>query len=72
MTRYCVDFAWGGLRHFPAGTYYQQTASEWGRTELEMMDLVGRVRGLYYQADASTWTPAQIDLAAWIEKSDAA
>lgn len=33
-----------------------------------MMDLVTRVREVYYNNDLSKWTPAQIDLAAWIEK----
>lgn len=68
MARWCIDLSWGGVKHFPAGTYYEQVATEWGRLELEMMDLVIRVREVYCNNDMSNWTPAQIDLAAWVEK----
>lgn len=39
MSHYCLD-PMGNVRHFPRGTYHEQTTTEAGRLELEFMRVV--------------------------------
>lgn len=40
MIYYCMDLYTGQMRHFPAGTYHAQVADQWGKVELDMMEIV--------------------------------
>ncbi len=40
---HCIDFSTGNVLHFPAGTYREQTKTEYGRIELEMMRWLFRI-----------------------------
>jgi len=67
MARWCLDFETGRALHFPAGTYRAQVATEAGRIELEMMDLVRRVWRMA-TTDVEKWEPDgdEIRLRKWL------
>lgn len=47
MAQYCLDWQTGQPRHFPAGTYYEQTSTETGQLELNSLGLMYRVWNMY-------------------------
>lgn len=46
----CYDFAWGGVKHFPDGSYREQVKTLEGRTELSMIKLLSRVFSIHQKS----------------------
>jgi hypothetical protein len=66
MAKYCLELPYGGIRHFPAGTYNEQMDSWTGRKELDMMSLVHSVWYMFKKLKMGEWKENELRLAKWM------
>jgi hypothetical protein len=50
-----MDLPYGGIKHFPAGTYNEQVSDETGQIELRLMNLVHSVWYAFEHLGMSKW-----------------
>ena len=70
MVRYCLEMPHGAIRHFPAGTYNEQTQNGTGRLELELMSVVHSAWYAFKHLKPSKWGDNERRLAKWMMPSD--
>jgi hypothetical protein len=66
MVRFCLEMPYGGIRHFPAGTYNEQMATWLGKRELNMMSLVHSVWYMFKKMKIGDWGEGERQLAKWM------
>lgn len=55
------------FRHFPAGTYYEQTATELGKLEIDLMRDMERLWLVFFVKDADTYSSDDLKYIGWLE-----
>ena len=65
--RYCLELPGGAVRHFPAGTYHAQMATDAGRIELDAMETAHSAWYLFKHLSLSQYGPDELRFAAWMD-----
>ncbi len=58
-----MEFPYGGIKHFPAGTYDVQTEDIWGKTELTLMSRSHAVWYAFKHLSMREWGESEVRLA---------
>jgi hypothetical protein len=66
MVRYCMELPYGGLRHFPAGSYNEQMKTISGIIELQLMDRVHAVWYAFKHLSMRQWGKNELKLSKWM------
>ena len=61
-----MEMPYGGLKHFPAGTYDEQVKNETGNMELHLMDKAHSVWFAFKHLSMSEWGEGERKLAKWM------
>ena len=64
--RYCLELPAGTVKHFPAGTYDRQVATETGRLELELMSIAHSAWYVFKRQSAADWNESDRRFARWV------
>jgi hypothetical protein len=68
MASVCLEFPYGVIKHFPAGSYNEQMKDWIGQTELELMNLCHSVWYAFKHLSLSDWKEEQVRLMNWLMK----
>ena len=60
MVQYCLDFPYGKVRHFPAGTYNEQISESMGKIELELMSVTHAVWYTFKHVPMKKWGESEL------------
>ncbi len=66
MVRYCMELPYGGLKHFPAGTYDEQMKNATGNMELHLMSKVHSCWLAFMHLSSSEWGESERKLVKWM------
>ena len=69
MARACLELPYGAIKHFPAGSYYEQTASVVGRAELRLMNVAQYAWYAFGHMSISDWGKGESRFAKWLMPS---
>jgi hypothetical protein len=61
-----MEMPYGGIKHFPAGTYDNQMATVTGQIELQLMDKAHSVWYAWKHLNLSQWGEYERKLAKWM------
>lgn len=59
MTVTCLELPYSSIRHFPAGSYYEQVKHWTGEAELELMKITHTAWHTFGYLSKSKWTAAE-------------
>ena len=68
MARYCLDLPGGTIRHFPAGTYHEQTYSHTGQVELALMEAVHSAWYVFSYLSPERWKAQELRIVGWLRE----
>jgi hypothetical protein len=66
MANHCLEFPYGAIRHFPAGSYYDQVANWMGAAELELIQQAHVAWYAFKHLSYGDWKEPQTRLIGWL------
>ena len=68
MVRNCLELPHSGVKHFPAGTYDAQMATETGRLETDVMRIVHQAWYTFQHLEARKWGVPERRFVMWMNE----